>query len=126
MIQYDFDADMKFWQVLKIVTIGLIQWPYRMGDWDDIWTAFKDFMFYGVIGPLFRLFLMMTLPISAPIFAFVVQADRRKEAQYRHEARVRIAKLHHAQVIRPVGTSGTMHEVVTPTVVPEWNGPFIH
>lgn len=115
MIQYDFDADMTYWQSLKIVAVGLIQWPFRMDDWTNIWTAFKDLLYYGVIGPGIRLILLLTLPISAPIFAFIVQAECRKEAQYRQEARDRIAKLHQAQhaSVRPIGTSGTMLEVLS-------------
>lgn len=111
----NFDAVMTYWQTLKEIVVAMIQWPFRKQDWDDIWKAFKDLMFYAVLGPALRLFLLLTLPVSAPVFAYFVQAERRKiAARIKAMADIRMN-------LRPVGTSGTMHEVV-----PEWNGPFIH
>lgn len=75
-----FDPNMTYWQSLRIVARGLIQWPLNRYEIKQIAEALKDAAVY-LGAPLARLLALILLPISAPLFALLVQMDRRKTAE---------------------------------------------
>lgn len=75
-----FDSEMTYWQTLRIVARGLIQWPVGHDDLTALWEGIKDVLYYG-LAPIARLLALITLPISAPIFAWIVQIERKKTAK---------------------------------------------
>jgi hypothetical protein len=72
-----FDPNMTYWQSLKIIARGLIQWPLREDDLDDLYDSARKTYWCFVRGIL-RLTLLLTLPISAPIIALFVHLYRKK------------------------------------------------
>ena len=84
----NFDANMTYWQSLRIVAKGLIQWPLHRHEVRQIGEAIKEAATYTAI-PLMRLIALILLPISAPIFTLLVQMDRKKIAAAREAAKKR-------------------------------------
>lgn len=80
-----FDPNMTYWQSLRIVARGLIQNPTRKYEREGFKSGLMDVLYYGS-APIARLAVMLLLPISAPLFAWLVQIDRRKTAAAREAA----------------------------------------
>ena len=75
-----FDANMTYWQSLKIVTRGLIQWPMCRSEIEEFIDALTDTLYYLSL-PLIRVLALLTLPISALLLTFAVQAERQQKAK---------------------------------------------
>jgi hypothetical protein len=87
MIDRDvFNKDMTYLQSLRIVAKGLIQWPLRLHEITDMWESFKTSFLYFV-APFVRIITLILLPISAPIFALIVQRERKRIADSRQRMR---------------------------------------
>lgn len=84
----NFDPDMTYWQSLRIVARGLIQWPIYKCEMRWAADAVKEAAGYITL-PFARLFALILLPISAPLLAWLVQVDRRRRAKAKSEARER-------------------------------------
>lgn len=81
-----FDPDMTYMQTLRIIGKSLVQWPTNSFEVSLLAEASKNLMIeMGTAGwyialPLLRLLALVLLPVSAPIFALLVQRERRRIA----------------------------------------------
>lgn len=92
-----FDPNVTYWQSLRIVARGLIQWPLNRYEARQIAAAIKDAAVYSII-PFARVIALILLPFSAPLCAWLVQRDRKKTA-----ARIGEAKAAAEQIWRQQG-----------------------
>lgn len=85
----DFDSEMTYLQSLRIVARSLIQWPFRDGEWELFIDGVKDALYYG-LSPVVRIIALILLPISAPLFAWLAQINRRRMAAAKESAKQRM------------------------------------
>lgn len=76
---------MTFLETYKIISSGLIQWPFRRSEWADAVESFKILLWYGLILPLLRLIALVILPISATILTYIVHNERKRIAKHKKE-----------------------------------------
>lgn len=84
-----FNPDISNLQALKIVTKGLIQWPISKRELLHLMDDIGSVLFHILI-PIIILIALITLPISVPIFTFLVQLERKKIALEREKAKRKI------------------------------------
>jgi hypothetical protein len=75
-----FDPNTTYWQSLKIVARGLIQWPLRSDEIDEVCDAVKA-IGYSTVAAITRIICLLTLPISALIIALVIPLYRKDRAK---------------------------------------------
>lgn len=75
-----FDPDMTYWQTFRIILKGLVRWPL---DKHEVGQMFEYAYYTGVIilTGFIRIIALLLLPISAPLFTLLVQAERKKRAE---------------------------------------------
>lgn len=75
-----FDQDMTYWQSMKIVARGLIQWPMTRAEAIEI-CEYVGNAALGLGGALLRLVVLILCPISVPLLTWAVQIERRKTTE---------------------------------------------
>jgi hypothetical protein len=70
-------ANMTYYQQLKIVIRGLIQWPAYSWELKELWEHVKEVLWIIFI-ILSRLVYLVILPISAPIIALIIHVTKDK------------------------------------------------
>ena len=83
-----FDPDMTYWQSLKIVAKGIIQWPLSRHDLRELREALETAA-KVIGGAILRITVLLLWPISAPLLTLAVQYDRKLTARRIAEARAR-------------------------------------
>jgi hypothetical protein len=87
-----FDPDMTYWQSFKIVAREIVlRWPIDRDAVDGICEGACQIV-DSVLVIAFRVLVLAFAPLSIPLLALAVQADRRKTAKQMEMAKRRVAE----------------------------------
>lgn len=71
-----FDRDMSYWKALRVIAVGLVKGQgLSRAELEDLWAGLKMVLLLFA-----RLGALALLPIIAPLFAYLIQRIRKKEA----------------------------------------------